>query len=238
MNESGAVERQRWLDLVNNRGAIYSFLSRVYEREVTLDLLKELSAEKGPLLQMANLNDLGEGSLREGFQELIGYLRGLGGRDMTQAKLELDVEYANLFLGVIGKPPHPSESVYSSSEHLVMQKVRDDVLFEYRKVGVDKVNEFTEPEDHIALELQFMAYLCSKTAEALVKGDSAKAVDCLEIQKTFLEKHLAVWVPKLTKDILESGTVDFYRGAAKITEGFVAIDKDSIAELIENTKPR
>ena len=43
------------------------------------------------------------------------------------------------------------------------QEPRDRVLSAYWNAGVNKTKEFTEPEDHIAIELQFMEYLCRKT---------------------------------------------------------------------------
>ena len=114
-----------------------------------------------------------------------------------------------------------------------MQRVRDDILKEYRKAGIFKVDEFTEPEDHVALELQFMAYQCGKMEEALQKGDDSETGRLLEVQKDFLDKHLSIWIPRLTKDILESGRAGFYRGAAKITEAFIKMDKETVDGLLE-----
>ena len=148
---------------------------------------------------------------------------------MAKAKLELDVEYARLFLGVIGKPPHPSESVYASG--LMMQKERNEVLFAYRKAGVDKEKEYTQPEDHIAIELKFMAHLCQKTAEASQKGEKAQVQRWVEMQKEFINKHLSVWVPKLTNDILDTSRTDFYTGAAKISEAFIEMDKLELGRI-------
>jgi TorA maturation chaperone TorD len=231
------IEKEKeLLDLLESRHSIYSFLARIYEREVTVDFLKECSAKDSPLLQMAGIEDLEKGELKRGFEELASYVRTLGNRDLAQAKLELDVEYASLFLGVVVKT-HPSESAYSSG-HLIMGKLRDEVLFEYRKEGVDKINEFTEPEDHIAIELQFMAYLCRKTREALEQQEWGIALKCLDAQRKFLEKHLISWAPKLTRVILDNSNVDFYRGAARITSGFLEIESDSLAELIRYTSTK
>jgi TorA maturation chaperone TorD len=234
--EDRIEEEKKLLDLLESRHSIYSFLARIYEREVTVDFLKECSAKDSPLQQMAGIEDLEEGELKKGFEELGSYVRTLANRDLAQAKLELDVEYANLFLGMVIKT-HPSESAYSS-EHLIMGKLRDEVLFEYRKEGVDKIEKFKEPEDHIAIELQFMAYLCRKTTEAAQQQKWDLARTRLEAQKAFLNKHLLSWTPKLTKDILDESNVDFYRGAARITSGFLEIETDSLDELIRYANTR
>jgi anaerobic sulfite reductase subunit A len=221
-----------YLAVNRNRCGVYTFLAKMYEREVTTELLRELSSSSSPLIQIGDLGELEKGKLKEGFQTLRGYLQGLAGRNLEEVRLELAAEYADLFLGIAGKPPHPSESVYSSNDHLVMGKARDEVLDFYRKAGLEKVKEFTEPEDHIAIELNFMALLCQRTVDVLEGNDKKKANEYLRIQKDFVEKHLAQWVPQLAKDVLEQAEVDFYKGVAMITDGFIEMEKRTIDELL------
>jgi len=115
-----------------------------------------------------------------------------------------------------------------------MQKPRDDVLKIYRSMGLDKAGNFVEPEDHIALELQFMTYLCEKTSTVLKDGNFLEAKKCLEVQRDFLSEHLGKWLPKLTADILKSARGEFYKAIAKITKGYVAMDMQLVTELIDN----
>lgn len=232
-----ARARGEYLEVNRNRYIIYSFLSKVYEKEITTDLLKEITKKESHLLHV-NLGLMESGresayssELAKGFDLLRGYLEGLTSRDMEEVRLELAAEYADLFLGIKQKPSHPSESAYMS-HGLVMQKARDDVLKAYQDAGVDKAQEYTEPEDHIAVELQFMAYLCQRTIEALEKNKKHEAKECLRMQKDFHHNHLASWVPKFTKDILESAELDFYKGIANITDGFIKMDRNTLDELI------
>jgi anaerobic sulfite reductase subunit A len=114
-----------------------------------------------------------------------------------------------------------------------MQKSRDDVLKVYRAMGVDKVKAFTEPEDHIAIELEFMAYLCDKTSTALRDGIHAEARKYLECQRDFLKEHLAKWVPLLVADILQGSRRDFYRAVGMITKGYVEMDGEVVQGMID-----
>jgi TorA maturation chaperone TorD len=223
--------RTEYATLNRNRAGIYKFLSKIYETEVTTEFLKETASEKNPLRQVGELESI-EPRFREGSKALRSYLAGLGDRDLENVKLELAAEYASLFLGLAGKPPHPSESAYKSESHNVMGQARDEVLGAYRNAGLDKIGEFKEPEDHIAVELSFMEYLCSRTAESIENDNMKEAVKYLEIQRNFLNKHLAAWVPSLAKDILESAELGFYKGIAKITDEFISMDQDTVAELI------
>jgi anaerobic sulfite reductase subunit A len=48
-----------------------------------------------------------------------------------------------------------------------MQEARDQVVALYRAKGLDKVAELELPEDHIALEFEFMAHLCQEMQSAV-----------------------------------------------------------------------
>jgi TorA maturation chaperone TorD len=205
----------------------------MFERELSLDLLKELAAEKGPIANPESLREFDEPRLKRGFELMGSYLRAASHRSPNQVKLELDVEYANLFLGVKQKPAHPSESIYLSREQSMYQEPRDRVLSTYWKAGIDKKKEYTEPEDHIAVELQFMENLCRRLVEALQKDEVPEALRYLKLQEEFVNDHLAKWVPRLAADMLESGEVDFYRGVGLMTDAFVAIDREAIPACLK-----
>jgi len=172
--------------------------------------------------------------LAQGFKQIADFAASLEIDDLEKARLELAVEYAGLFLGVWRVPAHPSESAYFSDGQLIMQEPRDEVLKLYRSMGVDKAGQFKEPEDHIALELQFMTHLCEKTNADLKRGNIPEARKCLEVQRDFLNEHLGKWVPRLAADILKSSRGEFYKAIAKITEGYVEMDKKLVVELIDS----
>jgi TorA maturation chaperone TorD len=107
------------------------------------------------------------------------------------------------------------------------------VLKIYRSMGLQRGSGFREPEDHIAVELQFMAHLCEKTGEALRAGNYGEAKRYLEVQRGFLVEHLTKWVPLLAADILQTATREFYRAVAKITRGYVQMDNEVVLEMID-----
>jgi TorA maturation chaperone TorD len=220
------LDKAEVLEILHGRAATYNFLSQVYRQEVfqsfLSDLVKELTSDAE--------RDEAES---EGHRTLRAFAEGIREIDPANVKTELASEYAALFLNVSQRGVFPYESVYTSPERLLMQRARDEVLAEYRKEGLSRIGEFKEPEDHIAIELEFMAYLCQKTADAVKAGDRAAAVEYLQKQKDFLEKHLLVWVPQFCKDLLESTKSDFYKGIAQITEEHLSLEGDTIAELTE-----
>jgi anaerobic sulfite reductase subunit A len=193
-----------------------------------------LSENKDHFLASAQDPEIHGTILADGFKQIAEYASTLKGNELEKARLELAVEYAGLFLGVWRVPAHPSESAYFTQGQLIMQEPRDEVLKLYRSMGVDRSSEFKEPEDHIALELQFMTHLCEKTNTFLQNGDFREAKKLLEVQRDFLNEHLGKWVPKLSADILKSARRDFYKAVAKITEGYIEMDKKLVVELIDS----
>ncbi|MBM4467197.1 MAG: molecular chaperone TorD family protein, partial [Chloroflexi bacterium] len=183
LREIGVVEKfdsAALATLVANRGSTYGFLARIYRVEVDQELLDQM-------VKMDLSVDVDEPEISAGYRLLKGFLGHLTGSTLT----DLAVEYARIFLGAGfsgGDGAYPYESVYTSPHRLVMQEARDQVLKIYREEGLDRAEEFNEPEDHVALELEFMAYLCQKTTEALKAGDKVGTLGYLTKQKDFLEK--------------------------------------------------
>ncbi len=221
------------IDANENRKAIYIFLTTMYAKELTKPFILELATKKEFFLKLADDPETEETELAEGFKGLAEFASNIKQENLDNIQLELAAEYAGLFLGVRQIPPHPSESAYMSTDHLIMQKPRDDVMMLYRAMGFEKAKEFTEPEDHIALELQFMANLCEKTTEAMKSNKTEDARKYLEAQRNFLNEHLGKWVPSLAADIFKGGRREFYKAVAKVTKGFVAMDSEMVQELLD-----
>ncbi|MDP6883503.1 MAG: molecular chaperone TorD family protein, partial [Rhodospirillales bacterium] len=106
----------------------------------------------------------------------------------------LNVEYTRLFEGPGFLPAPPYASYYLNGERL-MGPETVAARRTYLKEGVAARQRGQTPDDHIALELAFMAHLSDKIAEALDKGDDERCRDLRDVQKHFLRDHLLPWVP-------------------------------------------
>jgi TorA maturation chaperone TorD len=210
-------------EILSSRSASYAFLARVYRQELTVEVLKTLVATAAS----RENSDAGEGD-----RVLNTYLRGLHNADLKKVESDLAAEYAALFLNASRQPVHPFESVYTSEEGLLMQRARDEVLQEYRRAGLERIQEFKEPEDHIALEFEFMSNLCNKTLNALQAQDRTAARESLEWQKRFFDEHLSVWIPRFCKDLARLAQSDFYRGIALLTAELLETERETIPALL------
>lgn len=224
---------------LSGREALYNFLGRMFEREVDKQLLMDLLSRRRLLLRYLELSDPSTTLIKEGFLELHEYLGSIDSDKIDNIILELAADYANLFLGVgyaFNKKGvmHPSESAYIKG-YLYSDPV-DEVSREYLKMGLIKSPDFHEPEDHIALELYFMAHLCRKAMALLGGGKKEDVLRHLETQREFLLKHLLKWAPRLAEDVIQYANTTFYKAIGKILKGFLNVEEKMINEIIERVK--
>lgn len=212
------------IDFCENRGRVYALLSRCYETEIDAAFAETFS-------QGAALSS-DDAALTDGFAALQA---GLAGCD--EAKLErLAVVFDRAFFGMgprTAQKAFPYESVYTSEGGLMMQDAYAEVRRVYRDAQFTKNPDFKEPEDHLAVELAFMAALCDRAAEALRAGDRDAAEETLRAQATFLEAHLLNWIGGFCADVQASAEEGFYFELAVFTKAFLDADAQALAEVVE-----
>lgn len=141
-------------------------------------------------------------------------------------KLLLD-DYQRLFVG----PDHILaplwESVYQTKDKLIFGESELVVRGFYNSLGLEVKN--TEPADHLALELSFMARLCSMTKY----NHSQQVIEALTKQQSFLKDHLLKWIPLWTNDVNENAQTKFWSGFALVTKGWLMNDLNEIQKILE-----
>lgn len=194
---------------IEAREATYSFLSHMFLEEVTEEFLARL-AERPPQLE----------------GELGRFVAELPFADLASVRTEAAAEFAALLLNMSADPVHPYESVYTSAEHLLMQRSRDEVLAAYREAGFERSGNLAVPEDHVGIELEFMARLCRKELDAQAAGDEKGAAGAREAQRAFLRDHMLAWVPQLCIDLEKRAKLGLYRGLAETTRRFLTFERE------------
>lgn len=210
--------------LNENRAATYALLARLYRVEVDEEFA-------GTLKEMTFPANTGSESVDEGYAKIASYVGGMWDDSLT----ELAVDYFNVFYGVgvdSYSAAHPFESVYTSPKRLLMQEARDQVLEVYRKAGLEKVEDWREGEDHIALELEYLRVLSERIACAFWHEDEDAAAELLEDQRAFMDDHVLVWSSMFTSDMRRFAKTNLYLGLADLTDGFLETDRQFIGELL------
>ena len=78
-----------------------------------------------------------------------------------------------------------------------------------------------------------MARRCGAPAAAWGRGAPEAALDLLERQRAFLNRHLLRWVPAFCEDVRRLARTDFHRGLARLTVGFLRMDREIVARVAE-----
>ena len=115
-----------------------------------------------------------------------------------------------------------------------MAGARDDVRAIYRAAGLEKDENLHIGDDHIALELEYMAEVARQAAEAARGGEALGgqlAGGRLALQAAFLDSHLLNWVPRFSDAMERHAQTDFYRGLAHFLTGYLEDDRALLGEL-------
>jgi len=108
---------------------------------------------------------------------------GKGWEEGELAGLKWD--YRRLFVGPDRLKAYPWESVYLGKDHILFDEQTIAVRQLYRRFGLQTARQRREPEDHIGLELAFMAHLCGQGLVAIEQADHAALADHLNTQRDF-----------------------------------------------------
>jgi len=109
-------------------------------------------------------------------------------------------EYNRLFLIKPKAPPYESSYIKMSGQSEGM--IAADISAAYSRAGLLVNPEINELPDHIAVELEFMSFLCEKEQLAILEGNEEEALSAQKEQQNFIHKHLARWFPKFSKKTL------------------------------------
>lgn len=131
------------------------------------------------------------------------------------------LDYNRLFVGPDEVFAPPWESVYFNENRLTLQEETLAVRRWYRRFGLESLKVHNEPDDHVGLELSFLAYLIGKTIEALEQEGSAGATRYLEAQRQFIAEHLGKWIDLWAERVQAEAKTDFWPGVALLAEDAV-----------------
>lgn len=146
---------------------------------------------------------------------------------------KLQSEYIHLLIGPNKLPAPPWESVYLTKERLIFQESTLKVRQAYLEYQFLPANYPHEADDHLALELDFMAHLAELAGENFEEGKTKEAKKILLDQKAFLKKHLLVWIGEFAEQIQQSKTHYFYPQIAKLAAQILKVDLVTLDEMID-----
>lgn len=214
-----------------NRAGMYSLLGRLYKSEIDAELLGRLKMLRFPVCGP-------DAELLAGFRQLELSLADLDTAAKSTIMLdELAADFARVFLGAgIAKgsdaAAFPYASVYTSPRKIIMQEARDQAVASFAAQGLSVDGKAgDQPEDHLAILLEFMAFLCDRTQSMADQTGVTTVLDELAEQQRFLEQQLLNWVPKFCADLERHASTLFYQSLAGVTRSWLLFDRCCLESL-------
>lgn len=166
--------------------------------------------------------------------EVVGALPGAGEQvdelvaQLKDAACKLDQvadEYARIFVGPAALPAPPWESVYRDKKRMLMTATTLSVREHYRTYGYEARKVLKVPDDHLAIELDFLSALAQEALQACAAGDAEEAESAFEAGSAFLRAHLALWVDDFAANLRTRDGSPFYCAIADALCAFVTADQ-------------
>lgn len=183
---------------------LFRFFSVLLRDEIPASLMDKFQQQ--PMVEGLK-TVLGQSQLLEVEQagnQLVTFLQSGSAADLAQ---QLRFEYADLFLNVSANPVFPYESCHVTGQPMVRQKNVFALRAAYREAGLRPNPEYMDLEEHIAVELDFLA--------ALLENDR------LDQFQVFFVDHFAPWAVCFCEQLEKGAQSVFYRDVAVILRGMI-----------------
>lgn len=134
---------------------------------------------------------------------------------------ELAEAHERLFGGGVTLPPY--EGSYEVDPFRQGRQMADVAGF-YAAFGAAAHGAEAERPDHAGTELEFLAFLGLRRAEASERGDADEAERCREVEDEFLRAHAGRWLPVFFARLGAEATHPVHRGLGAVGQAAIAAE--------------
>lgn len=145
----------------------------------------------------------------------------------------LNIEFTRLHIGPSTAPVSLYESMYGPSSGMLMGETTIAVRKEYLTTGHISGKPVHIPEDHLAVEVDYLFCLSQETLQLVQAGDTEQALRLSEEQRGFLQRHVLNWVPDMVTKLKAESREAILTGIGLLTLGWLEEDVETLSELID-----
>jgi len=204
------AEDLRLLALLQEREPDWNLLSKLREHRFSENLGIRLKSEAG----------------RQAHELLDNFLAQLPAAPEQRLLDELAADFAAIYLTHHYRAS-PCESVWLDEEGLVCQAAMFQIREWYRKYGLAAENWRVRSDDHLVLQLVFLAHLFDLESEP----------DILLQAIRFMDEHPLRWVEQFATRVAARCSTPYYAGLALLTAAYVEELRDLLAALLDAPRP-
>lgn len=141
---------------------------------------------------------------------------------------ELAADYAAIYLLHTFRAP-PTESPWLDKDRLERQEPMFEIAEWYRRFGLAAQDRQRRSDDHMVLQLQFLAHLFSMPELDMVTS-AAEA-------SRFLDQHLLRWIGDFSGRVASRCETPYYCGIVTLTDGYLQAMRDYLADRYNLPRP-
>ncbi len=126
-----------------------------------------------------------------------------------------------------GKVP-PYETEYGIDDPFRQAQELADIGGFYRAFGLALAPSQHERNDHIAVELEFLSFLCRKEAYQTCEGDWVSRGEVRQAERIFLRDHTSTFARAFAVGLLREAADPFFRAAGGLCLAFLDVERRSM----------
>lgn len=138
---------------------------------------------------------------------------------------DLAADYASIYLNHRIKAS-PEESVWIDEENLTHQESMFQVREWYAQYGMSASDWRIRPDDHLALELEFISLMLSEEVDHQRLREVAR----------FMDEHLLRWLMSFAERVAARCDTSYFAGIAMLTGGYCEELRDLIADVLDEPR--
>ena len=183
------------------------------DRDFTKELINGVTSEQlAACIGILNLK-----GLDKPLTDIQDYFKN--NKNLKKCQLDLEKEYTWLFFASKPRAVYIFESVYTEGK--LLRDSTFNVARMYYDAGLNVVETMKLPPDHIAVELEFLAYLLFNEAKSLNEKHKDKLELAMRMRKELLKNHLGPFTKSFSERLKEKARLPFYGAIAHILEKFI-----------------
>lgn len=212
--------------VLSNRRFLYRLIARCFAEEADQRLVETLLSQHAwqEVVLVPPAEDIGLA-----FTQLRSLLHDLDGNAVDRIRCQ----FARAFLGPGTLPSSPWESVHVTGKNLLFQPHTLSVREAYRSSGFLPARYPSVADDHIALELDFLANLAEKACESYAAENKDQYRRRLRKHRNFLDEHLLVWIDEYRNELVANDPDGFYTALSTFTSAVAKRDRAILNELLD-----
>ena len=205
-------------------------IAALHDRELDLPLLLAARTSEFP----TRLGLTPETRLTIEAAEVVAIaLADLGDKPLDTEFDELAADYAAIYLNH-GLQASPFESTWLDEDGLQMQTPMFQVRDWYRRYGLGSQDWRQRSDDHLALQLLFIAYLFEHATDANAARPAGAILGDIA---NFLDEHLLRWLPDFGKRVATHSATPYYAGLAMLTAAYVEELRQLLEAILDQLRP-